>query len=252
LLERFKKYDRARADYLRVPGERPDHPRALLGVGLIALANRGDYAEAEAYLGRYLEHDAGHAGARLGLARRRYGRGDLAGAREGALGVLAAEPGHAEAALLPGTIEAEAGRDEEALRWLRVAEAGGADPEGVNYQLAQVLGRLGRGDEAGAYHRRFTERRDARRALEAAARAAERDPRNADRQYEAGRLSLALGEDDAAAQWFQHALKLDPRHRPSHAALAAYYGRQSDPGAAAQAEFHRRQALPDPSAATPR
>src|SRR5947208_17142084 len=106
LLERFKKYDRARADYLRVLEERPDHPRALLGVGLIALANRGDYAEAEAYLGRYLERDPGHAGAKLGLARCRYGRGDLAGAREGALGVLAADPRHAGAALLLGTIEA--------------------------------------------------------------------------------------------------------------------------------------------------
>ena len=48
-----------------------------------------------------------------------------------------------------------------------------------------------------------------------------------------------------AAQQFLSALKLDPAHRPSHAALADYYARQSDPDAAALAEFHRRRAQLD-------
>jgi tetratricopeptide (TPR) repeat protein len=252
ILERFRKYDRARADYLRVLELRPDYPRALLGVGLIALTNRGDYAEAEAYLGRYLALDPGHAEARVGLALCQYGRGDLAGAREGALGVLGENPRHAGAALLLGKIEAEAGRDEEAVRWLKVAEAGGADPQGVSYQLAQVLRKAGRAAEADAYERRFTELRDARRGLEAATRAAEREPGSADRQYEVGRLHLLVGEHDQAAQWFTKALKQDPAHRPSHAALADYYARQADPQAAARAEFHRRRAQPDPGAGPPR
>jgi len=116
LLERFKKYDRARADYLKVLELQPEHPEALLGVGMCALANRGDYAEAEAYLTSYLAHNAGHAEANLGLARCLYGRGDIAAARAKTLEVLARDSHHAGAALLQGTIEAEAGRDEEAAR----------------------------------------------------------------------------------------------------------------------------------------
>jgi tetratricopeptide (TPR) repeat protein len=246
ILERFGKFDRARANYLRVLGQRPDHPRALLGVGQIALAHRGDHAEAEAYLGRYLAADPGHVEARVGLALCRYSRGDLAGARETAQGVLTENPRHPGAALLLGSIEAEAGRDEEAIRWLRVAEAGGADPQGVSYQLAQVLRRAGQTAEADRYEQRFTELRDAQRTLEAATRAAEREPNSADRFYEVGRLHLVAGQPDPAAQWFMKALGQDPAHRPSHAALADYYARQPDPRAAARAEFHRRKAQPDP------
>src|SRR5438874_1178961 len=183
ILERFRKYDRARADYLRVLELRPDCPRALLGLGQVALSHRADYAEAEAYLGRYLATDPGHRDARLGMALCRYGRGDLAGAREMAQGVLADDPRHPGAALLLGSIEAEAGRDEEAVRWLRVAEAASADPQGVSYQLAQVLRRAGQTAEAERYERRFTELRDAQRALEAATRVAEREPTSADRLY---------------------------------------------------------------------
>jgi tetratricopeptide (TPR) repeat protein len=252
ILERFRKYDRARADYLRVLELRPDHPRALLGVGTVALAHRGDYAEAESYLSRYLATDPGHHDARLGLALCRYGRGDLAGAREGALAVLGENPSHPGAALLLGQLEAEAGRDEEAIRWLRVAEAGGADPQGVSYQLAQVLRRVGRAAEADAYERRFTELRDAQRGLEAANRAAEREPANPDRHYEVGRFYVLLGQPDLAAQRFAQALKLDPAHRPSHAALADYFARRADPQSVARAEFHRRKAQPDAASGPPR
>jgi Tfp pilus assembly protein PilF len=113
----------------------------------------------------------------------------------------------------------------------------------VDYQLALVLRRLDRTAEADAAHRRFTERRRLRWELEAASREAEAAPRDAGRQqYEAGRLSRAVGDDDAAARWFRQALRIDPNHRPSHAALAEYYARQPDPAAQARAAEHGRRA----------
>jgi tetratricopeptide (TPR) repeat protein len=247
ILERFRKYDRARADYLRVLELRPDNARALLGAGQVALAHRADYAEAETYLARYLAIDPGHHDARLGMALCRYGCGDLAGARQAAEAVLAENPTHPGAALLLGSLEAEDGRDPEAVRWLKIAENAGADPQGVSYQLAQVFRRTGQTAEADRYDRRFTELRDAQRALEPATRAAEAEPNNASLQYEVGRLYLVLGASDAAVQWFHKALTVDPAHRRSHAALADYYARQADPQSANRAEFHRRQAEAEPS-----
>jgi len=153
--------------------------------------------------------------------------------------VLERHPDHPAAALLLGTIEAEAGRDAEAARWLNVARAGGADPVAVNYQLAQVLRTLGQTAEADAALRRFTERRAAHWAVESATRAADREPKNAELQCEVGRCFVALGEPEVAVSWFVQALKIDPNHRASHAALADYYARQPDPGAATRAQFHR-------------
>jgi tetratricopeptide (TPR) repeat protein len=242
LLERFGKYDRARADYLRVLELRPEHLRPLLGVGLIAVASRGDYAEAESYLTRYLARVPGHPEATLGLARARYARGDTSGARTLARHILDEHPDHARAALLLGTIEAEAEHDDEALRLLRLGES--ADRQAASYQLAQVLRRVGKSAEAEKYLRTFEELRGLNRDLETATRAADRDPKNADLQYEVGRLNRAIGEEDFAAQWFQQALKLNPEHAASHIALAEYYSHQSDPESARRAELHRRAAHP--------
>jgi tetratricopeptide (TPR) repeat protein len=242
LLERFKKYDAARSDYLRVLERRPGQPRALLGVGVCALESRADYAEAEEYLREYLRTDGEHVEARVALARCRYGRGDLDGARELAAAVLAGHPEHAGAALALGTIEAEAGKNEEAIRWLTAAERAGADVAAVNYQLAQVMQRVGRTSEADAARSRFQARRDLLRDVEAATRAAERTPRDAGNHYEVGRLYLALDEQEFAKQWFTRALEQDPKHRPSHAGLADCYSREADAGARSRAEFHRRLA----------
>jgi tetratricopeptide (TPR) repeat protein len=240
LLEQFKKYDQARADYLRVLDLCPECRRAMLGVGLIAVVNRGNYDEAESYLGQYLQRDPGQPEALLGLARCRLGRNDIAGARTLARQVLDRQPEHPGAALLLGTIEAEAEHDQEAVRWLRLGES--ADPQAANYQLAQVLRRLGQTDEAEAAQRKFADLREKNRATEVAARAADRDPNNAELQYAAGRACWQAGEHDAAAQWFRQALKLDPNHRASHAALAGYYARQTFPEAARRAELHRQRA----------
>ncbi|HEY1191731.1 MAG TPA: tetratricopeptide repeat protein [Gemmata sp.] len=57
--------------------------------------------------------------------------------------------------------------------------------------------------------------------------------------YEMGHLLLAGGHPDTAVEWFQNALRLDPAHRPSHAALATFYEGRGDK---AKAEFHRARA----------
>jgi len=240
--EKLLRHDRAQADFAQVLESRPDQPQALRGLGQIALSQRTDYVEAESYFRRSLAVAPRHPDARLGLAMCRYGRGDLNDARQLAQGVLDENYTHIGAAMLLGTIEAESGNQDEALRWLRVAEKGGANPQAVCYQLAQVFRRTGQTADADRYERKFTELRDTQRAIDAATRGAQREPNNADRQAEVGRLCLAVGQSDLAAQWFLKALTIDPNHRSSHAALADYFARQTDPRLAGRAEFHRKKA----------
>lgn len=242
LLERSKTYDNARADYLKVLKARPDHPRALLGVAMSALHNRADYAEAEQYLRRYLEIVPGDPKALLGIAQCHYGRGELDQARALAQEVIDKHPRHKDAALLLGTIAAEQERDEEALRWLHVAEAEKAEARAVTYLLAQVYRRLGRDEEAERYHQRFTAIREARRAMEALSQRELDIAPTAEKWHAAGQICLELDEFDMASRCFKRALQLDPQHAASHAALADYY--RQLPGEAAQvlAENHRRQA----------
>ena len=57
-------------------------------------------------------------------------------------------------------------------------------------------------------------------------------------EYDAGNISKDdLGKEQDALHWFRTALRKDPRHRPTHEALAAFYARA---GAFEQAAYHRR------------
>jgi predicted Zn-dependent protease len=57
--------------------------------------------------------------------------------------------------------------------------------------------------------------------------------------YEMGSLLIAGGRGQAGEQWLLTALSLDPDHKPTHAALAAYYQSRGDNR---KAEFHREKA----------
>jgi len=243
LLEHSSTYDRALADYQKVLEARPGQPRALRGVGLCALRNRADYDVAERFLRQYLEHQPDDPDAQLGLARCFYGRSDAAAAREAALKIIAAHPRHADTALLLGTIESEEGHDQEALQWARLAEEEHADTMPVSYLLSQVLRHLGDETEADKYHRQFTKIRDIRREMEALSQRELDIAPTADKWHHLGLLALELDDEEMAVKCFGRALGLDPKHAPSHAALADCFSRQTGDHARVQAEVHRRQAM---------
>jgi Tfp pilus assembly protein PilF len=58
---------------------------------------------------------------------------------------------------------------------------------------------------------------------------------------EAGALMLRLGQVEEALRSLQHALVLDPKHRPTHASLADYYEKIGKKDLAAE---HRKLAKP--------
>ena len=56
--------------------------------------------------------------------------------------------------------------------------------------------------------------------------------------FELARLLLRLDKGQDALHFFQKALEKDPRHRPTHESLAAYFTRAGD---LRQAAYHRQQ-----------
>lgn len=66
-----------------------------------------------------------------------------------------------------------------------------------------------------------------------------RYPTEANLHYQAGSIFLTLEQLEAARESLEHALRLDPQHRPTHRLLADYFIRQGQPELARE---HQKQA----------
>lgn len=253
-------------------GRWPDDPQALAWRGWVA-EHLGNPREAAADYRRALESDAEHFEARLGLARvllrghqaqeagehfgrLRQSRPDepdvllgLAGCRaelddrDGAVRLLdellAQHPHHSRALTERGKLALEAGQAEQAEGWLREAVARAPDDREALYRLAQCLRRQGKGPEADRLDRELTELTKDLRRLEEIIRAVFKKPGDADLRCEAGRIALRRGREAEGLRWLDGALRLDPRHRATHEALAEHFERK---GEAEEAARHRRAA----------
>jgi Tfp pilus assembly protein PilF len=65
-------------------------------------------------------------------------------------------------------------------------------------------------------------------------------PDSAALRCEMGRTLLRNGQDHEGRRWLDSALKADPRHGPTHSALADYYEQAGD---RRLASYHRQQTL---------
>ena len=96
----------------------------------------------------------------------------------------------------------------------------------------------GRREEADAAQARYRETQGLLKRVNVLLRdEVERRPSDPGPPSEAGRGLLRIGQDRLGLHWLHEALRRDPRHRPTHEALAEYY-QKKDPTKAA---FHRRQ-----------
>jgi Tfp pilus assembly protein PilF len=127
----------------------------------------------------------------------------------------------------------------ESEDWLRRAVAIAPMDRAANYDLACCLQRRGKRAEAERYFQRSEElHRDLKQLAEAADRAMQA-PKDPQPRLRAGLICLRNGQDRQGLRWLFGALQVDPAHRPTHQALAAYYERS---GQEQQATHHRRLA----------
>lgn len=137
-----------------------------------------------------------------------------------------------------------------AERLLRPEIKDGSTRRELRYIYAVALRGIGRPEEAAehfAYASEAAERTAAANQLIASVTA---DPANADLRYEIGQAHLTYGNIEDGLLWLRSALEIDPKHVPSHLALAEYYGGKTDqnPRFIGLAQRHRIAAGPQPTA----
>jgi len=116
------------------------------------------------------------------------------------------------------------------------AEAVSLDPRSPRCRLvhAAILARRGEPEAAESERKKGQDLGHRQVALAEAARRARVNPHDPDVRAEVGGMMLDLGLEQEAARWFEIALQIDPNHRPSHEALAAYWSRAGDTARAAR------------------
>jgi tetratricopeptide (TPR) repeat protein len=236
----------AEADYRRALEIDPEDSGARLGLAEILLHQKNG-AEAAGHFER-LRASREDSTIALGLAQSWRLAGRLEDARRLLDDWLRSHPRDGLALAERGQVAMDEEALEEAVNFLRQAEANAPDLFDAHYTLFLCLTRLGRTAEAEACRVRMEQAKDEGKKLkeEMAQLMAQlqQAPGDADLRCRIAQLFLRYGEEEGL-RWLQLNLQQHPNHQPSHLALADYYEKQGQPAPAAE---HRRQAGVIPNA----
>ena len=245
VLERLGDNEAAQEDYRRAVLLRPDNllGRRRLADNLFYISR--DAAEAVGHYEAVWRESPGDAavGVTLAQCRLQLGRSDEA---RGLLDeLLAAHPDDVAALVERGKLAVAEDQCEQGEVWLRRALE--RDPASLSAcrELAQCLGRRGQPEEAARYRQRFENLKAERVKLDTLIARAGQQPGDAALRCEVARLFRLFGEPQEAERWLAAALRIDPRCRPAHEALAECYERRGERDMAEHHKFLART-LPPP------
>jgi tetratricopeptide (TPR) repeat protein len=225
-------------DYRRALETDPQHEGAGLRLGEVLLQT-GKIPEAEALFRNLLRRSPGSPGALLGLSRCLRSQGKIAEGRAALDKLLEKHPRHVEGLTEHAQADLEVGKVDTALALVRKAVELRPHDYTANYCLMLCLRRAGRQQEAEQLTvrlKQFNEDQQRLRQLEKDVFGKPKDPAL---RCEAGVLLLRNGREQEGVRWLASAVRIDPRHRPAHKALAEHYNRI---GKKDLAEKHRRLA----------
>jgi tetratricopeptide (TPR) repeat protein len=226
----------AEQDYRHALELDPDHVEARLRLaGLVtALARPREAVDDYEYLQR---RQADNPAVLTGLANCHFQLGEIDRARQLLDQVLAAHPHQGPAVRLRGHLELHADAPTVAEAYLREAIRQFPDDPQPYIDLALCLRALGKQEESRHFLAQAEQVKADMGRLRALTREMAKTPHDAELRYQAGRVFIARGLDDEGLAWFRSALHEDPRHPPTHRALAEYYDRTGD---SERASYHRR------------
>src|SRR5207244_9138845 len=117
---------------------------------------------------------------------------------------------------------------EEALPWFRKAAAVEPNDPNILYNFVLALRAAKKEDEAAQFDNRLKEIQAKSTQLNKLMMDLLKDANNIELRYQVANLNLEMGKEEEAAHWFQTVLWIDPDHRPTLRALAAYWRKQKD------------------------
>jgi tetratricopeptide (TPR) repeat protein len=229
----------ALARYRRVVELDPEHDEARLRlVNMLVQQSNGQEALPHAeYLRRRLP---GEPQVPLRLAQCQVLLGRQAEAEKTLDDLLHHQPHYAPALAERGKLALRTGETEKAETLLREAVA--RDPSGLDarYLLAQALRRNGKADQAWEELDALARlEEDANRIQKIVTEQMQQRPNDPALCHEVGVISLRAGAPPEGLRWLYKALALDPKHAPTHRALADHFQRTGNSTLAAR---HRRLA----------
>jgi predicted Zn-dependent protease len=237
--ERVGQLADARHDYRRALELDPKDAEARLRLGEVLL-EANDPPRASKHFELLHKRRRDDPDVLLGLARCRFLTGRPDDARELLDKLLKKHPHRADALAERGKLALQEARFKDAEAYLRKAvDQDPASPEALFF-LALCLRQGGKNEEAKRYLDRYQRLHKDLKRLERIVREGLPDkPKDPALRLEAGTICLRLGRTKEGLRLLHLALKADPRHRPTHRALADYYERT---GEKAKAAHHRKLA----------
>jgi tetratricopeptide (TPR) repeat protein len=225
--------------YERALELRPDNDTCRLHLASF-LQHSNRVREAFAHLQKLYERQPDNPDVLVGLARYYMATSQYPRAGEMLVQALAQHPDHGQGLAEQGRLYLLEKKPVQAEACLRRALAADPSDRAYNYMLYQCLKRAGKEAAARVQHARFKQLdKDLSRTAVIMRYDLAKEPRNPDLYYELGRIFSRHGRADRGLFWYQHALTLNPNHRRTHQALAAYF---ESAGKKEYAALHREKA----------
>jgi predicted Zn-dependent protease len=237
LWESIQAHKEAVANFRRALELDPDSVSARLSLAR-ALHGDGNAEEAIDHFEHLRKSNPENSEVLVGLAGCQHDLGASDKARELLNAVLTKEPRNTAALTAFGRVELQVGEPAKAETSLRKAIKLEPTNREAIYSLVLCLRQLDKEIEAKEYLDRYQRLDGDLKRLNVLLMKVTDSPKDADPLHEAGAILLRLSREDEGLRCLRQALKVDPKHRATHAALADYYEKKGDKDRAAD---HRKQ-----------
>lgn len=126
-----------------------------------------------------------------------------------------------------GTLEAQQGHHQEAIRWLRRAVQHNPKHREARYQLAQSLNAVGQTDEAQSLFKIILENDEKIREVDRLHDVILQHPDDLEARFRLGRLVYETSSEPAGLFWLRSVLARDPHHQGAQDAVARHMAREA-------------------------
>jgi tetratricopeptide (TPR) repeat protein len=243
ILERLGDSAAGLKEYQQALALNPEHDQVRQRVGEILLRLSGP-AEAVEYFELLRQRNISNPALIVGLAQCRKALGAPDEARQLLDDLLAEHADYVPGLIERGKLALDNLQEDEAERFFRAAIRSAPHDALTTYNLYLCLLRRGKKEEARDLATKQAQIEKDMSRMDQLSREVAMNPHEASLRCEAGTILLRNGLKEDGRRWLLSALREDPAHAPTHAALAELYEKEGNSPLAA---FHRRLAAGGPS-----